>query len=69
MMSQSPQDLSAVKDLILGFLATGISIWVVTELHAMRKSVEALNISLAQILEKFHHIEHRVSKLEDKNAT
>lgn len=58
-------DLSAIKDAVLGFLTLGIAGWIVSELHAMRKSVETLNVSLAQILEKQRSMEYRVEKLED----
>ncbi len=59
-------DLAALKDAVLGFLSLGIAGWIVSELHALRKSVEGLNVSLAQILEKQRSIEYRVEKLEDR---
>lgn len=59
-------ELNTIKDLILGFLATGVAAWFVSEFHAMRKSVENLNVSVAQLLEKWRSIEHRVERLEDR---
>lgn len=46
----------AQKDVILGFLASGVSGWVLYEMHEMRRAMEKLNISLVEILTKtkFH---------------
>ena len=66
-------DLIAIKDLVLGFLGVGISGFIMTEVHGMRKSIEQLNIQLAVLLEKNSGLSaeqkalvKRVEKLEEQ---
>lgn len=57
-------DLAQVKDVVLGFLASGIGIWIVSELHAVRTSIENLNLKLAKVLAENEYHEQRISRLE-----
>jgi len=49
---------------ICGFLLTGIAAWFVLEFREMRKSVEFLNIQIANIISKIETHEQRIERLE-----
>ena len=57
-------DWIQTKDLILGFLGTGICTVLVYEVHELRTSVTALNAQLATLLERTASHENRITKLE-----
>lgn len=59
-------DWITAKDFILGFLASGIGLWAIGEIHQMRKSLERLNIQLAIIVERNTRLEKDVEQLQDK---
>ncbi len=60
------------KDLIIEFLAGACVVWLGSEIHKMRSSVETLNLRMATLVEKsIHHDrmierhENRIEKLEN----
>lgn len=57
-------DWNAAKDLILGFLGTGIFTVLVYEIHELRTSVTKLNTQLSVLLERTASHENRISRLE-----
>lgn len=59
-------ELVELKDALLSVLALGVSAWIVSEIHALRKSVEGLNVSLAVLLSKWQDVEARVERIEAK---
>lgn len=59
------ENFVALKDTLLSVLSMGVALWVVSELHSMRKSIESLNERMAAFIEKSSHLERRLDKLED----
>lgn len=63
----------AFKDTVLLSMASGISAWLLYELHRLRQSVQELNIRMAVVIEKhvaqektIEHLDERLKRLEDK---
>lgn len=62
-------DWNAAKDLILGFLGTGIFTVLVYEIHELRTSVTKLNEHISMLLERTSSHEMRITRLEAHNDT
>lgn len=59
-------DWAQAKDVILEFFAGGIAMWLIHELHEMRKSIDQLNLQIAVVLEKNSRLERDFEKLEER---
>ena len=54
------------KDLIMQFLAGAGVLWLGSELHKMRESVETLNVRMAELLERTLHHERQLDRHESR---
>jgi hypothetical protein len=61
----TPVEFQNLLMAICGFLLTGIAAWFVLEFREMRKSVEMLNLQIAQIILKIETHETRIERLEE----
>ena len=61
----TPVEFQNLLMAICGFLLTGIAAWFVLEFREMRKSVETLNLQIAQIILKIETHETRIERLEE----
>lgn len=59
-------DLNQLKDMILVALASTAGLYVANQLRLLVESVQELNISVAEILEKLSSQDQRIKRLEDK---
>jgi ascorbate-specific PTS system EIIC-type component UlaA len=51
---------------IIGFLIVAIGAWIANSLGKLTDSVQALNVSMAVVVEKINSHEERIEKLEQK---
>lgn len=54
------------KDIILAFLASGMSGWFLYEMHQLRNSVQELTLKLATILQKTSTHEEQLRDHEER---
>jgi ubiquinone biosynthesis protein UbiJ len=58
------ESFDAFKDILLMAMASGISGFVIWELHQLRNSVQELNLKMAEIMGLKHTVERLEARIE-----